>query len=807
MGLDALLASQPLDAQLRGGFQVALPTADQQVAAMLQPTTGVDPFTGRGPLLEADDAEAFKAIDKLWRRQDALARSRWAQDVHWTSIKHGYQFSRLYKVQDTDVYQQSFPPGRLSRAAVPNKQADLCQKLVDTLLVDAAKPDPQPETDDEAANAAAEMAKEFLEQDGGEQGTNDRVLFARAVEGATTKASTFIHLWVDPVGGGSVPKQVKAHPLATDPENPLDAVDEMGMPLYTTDYVLRYVTAGDEMAPPQFTDNPSEADRVWLPKIRADVLDRRHVRFYPETAQPTDARKALVVWYTSVAEAKIRWPETVGQMDDTQIASLCDWQPQNAATLIPPVLRTRWRQGSSADVSEVKDERLLFFYTLYHAPTREYPEGAVIVVNGANGGTILDRDTLSAVVEVPSGDEQDKTVTDLRTLDLPIVPLTLVQDTDDGDPTGVAVMARIGGAGEAGATLATSLLEQIDKILHPARFATATSPLTEDDVEESRGTGKFATILTRDDAPVYEQAPSLPSNTLDVVDWNYAQMDSAIGLNKPAQGSDDAQEVSGVARRIAVNQALVAVSRMQVAVNVAQERFWRIKLQLAMKWFTVPQLLRFVGVDGAAKQEWFTGKDFARIGSVTVASGTGTLLPPTEKVNFALQLRDAGLVDPDEASDIARPAFARQLGVPENPHVQRIERQVASWLEGAPEGWVEEAQAYAQAVAMHAEVAQQATMLGQPIPPEPTAPWTPFEALPCDAEPPIAAIRKRRLSHLMATVAFSSKPKEWRDVVVMAYEQAVNAVRAAAAPQQMAQTQNAQALDQGADAAMGAVAA
>lgn len=777
------------------------------MAAALTPERAVDPFTGKGALLEVPPTEAFKTVDRLWRRQESLAKSRFAQDVHWTSIKHGYQFSRLYKVQDVDVYQQSFPPGRLSKAAVPNKQADLCQKLVDTLLVDAAKPDPQPETDDESAQAAADLAKEFLEQDGGEQGTNDRVLFARAVEGATTKASNFLHLWVDPVGGGSVPKQVKAHPLATDPANPLDAVDDMGMPMPTTDYVLRYVTAGDEMTPPQFTENPSEAERVWLPKIRADVLDRRHVRFYPETVQPTEARKAIVVWYTTVAEARVRWAETVGQMTDEQVAALCEWQPQNAATLIPPVLRTRWRQGTSSDTSEVRDERILFYYTLYHAPTKEYPEGAVVEVSGANGGTLLGRETLSAIVEVPTGTRQDQVVTDLRTLDIPIVPVTLVQDVDEGDPTGVAVMARIGGAGEAGATLATSLLEQIDKVLHPARFATATSPLTEDDIEESRGSGKFATILTREDAPVYEEPPALPNNTLDVVEWNYAQMDSAIGLNKPAQGSDDSKEVSGVARRIAVNQSLVAVSRMQHAVNVAWERFWRIKLQLAMKWYTVPQLLRFVGVDGAAKQEWFTGKDFARIGQVTVAAGTGTLLPPTEKVNFALQLRDAGLMDQDEAGDIARPAFARQLGVPENPHVQRIERQVSSWLEGPPEGWVEQVQQYQMAVQEHAMLAQQATQMGQPIPPEPQAPWTPFATLPMDAEPAIAAIRKRRLANLMAKVAFTAQPKEWQQVVMQAYEQAVQAVQAASAPQNAAQTQNTQVLEAGAEQATAAVAA
>src|SRR5690606_33759017 len=121
-----------------------------------------------------------------------------------------------------------------------------------------------------------------------------------------------------------------------------------------------------------------------------------------------------------------------------------------------------------------------------------------------------------------------------------------------------------------------------------------------------------------------------------------------------------------------------------------------------MKYFSVPQLIRYVGEDGAAKQEWFTGNNFARVGNITIASGSGTMLPPLEKVNLAVQLQGAQLMDPDEASDVARPAFAKQLGVSENVHVQRIERQVSSWLEGPPEGWEAQQQAFVMAAQQHA---------------------------------------------------------------------------------------------------------
>ncbi len=771
-GLDQFLANQPPSPSVTGGVGES-PSGIDQLKALL-PGLAEDEREpqGLGPLMEADGPEAFKTIDEMVRRQEPLARSRLAQDAHYTYVKLGFPFSSLEKEQDQDVYRQSFPPGYAMRqAAVPNKAADLVNKLTETLLVDAAQPDPQPETDDESAVQAAKLASEFLQQDGGEAGTDDRSLFWSQVERATTCSSSFLWPWVDETGGGTIAKQVKAHPQATDPANPLDAVDPMtGQPLPTTDYVLRYVTPDG-----QFTDNPSEAERVWVPRIRVNRLGREHVRFFPETKDLHDAEAVVCIFYTTVGEAKRRWPD-VAQMSDAQIGALCDWNPPRPSALLPASLRARWRAASNDSDKTVNDERILFFYAYLRRSDPTYSDGAQVFVSGANGGVVLHRDTLVAEVEVPSETKQDVTVTDRRDMDIPLIQIRLLQDPDGGDPMGKPVMARIAAAGEAGARIASSLLSQIDKILHPARFVTATSPLSDDDIEESRAGGRLAVVTSQNDFPKYEEPPDLPSNTLDVVDWNYTQMDSAIGLNKPAQGSDDSAEVSGVARRIAVQQSLVSVSRMQHGVNVAWERYWRIKLQLVMRYFGVPQLLRYVGVDGAAKQEWFKGADFARVTGVTVKPGSGTLLPPNEKVNYAIQLRDAGLVDPDTATDIATPGFMKVLGVPDNPHLQRIERQVSSWLEGPPEGWVETFDAN-QMMAQQVEAeAMQAQTMGIPaqmpaIPPQ----WTPFATLPMDADPAIAALRKRRLATLMASVKFSAQPEQWQSVVIQAYNEAAMA--------------------------------
>ena len=69
----------------------------------------------------------------------------------------------------------------------------------------------------------------------------------------------------------------------------------------------------------------------------------------------------------------------------------------------------------------------------------------------------------------------------------------------------------------------------------------------------------------------------------------------------------------------------------------------------------------------------------------------------------------------------------------------------------------------------------------------PTPPWTPFAALPMDTEPDIAKIRKRRLVRLMASVRFTSQPKEWQAVAVQAYTEARQAMAAAAQAQAQAQ--------------------
>ena len=824
-GEQAYLASQPISDAVRGGTQTGFDgttggpnterPADRQALSEA-------PIEGKGKLLAASDEEAFKAVHNLVLRQELLARSRLQQDRHWTYVRRGYPWSYLEKQQDQDIYVQAFPPGvdTLRPAAVPNKAADLCNKYVETLMVDPPRPSPKATSDSEVAERATEMAYQFLTQDAQESGTDDNALFWYSTDAATVRASAFHHYWVDPQAGGSTPAQIKAHPKAVDPSNPLEYVNPAtGMPEPTTDYVLRYVTEpSDEHPQGEFTDDPSQAARQWLPKIKVDMWGREHIRIFPEDKDIANCDQVVGLYYCTLSEAKRRWA-SVRDLDANHQAELLDWTPPRFLVLLPPALRARWKLGTGDEMKQggSNDQRMMFWYVWYQKPCPDYPEGAMMYVTGAYGGFVLGRETLTAQIDMPTGG------TDIRTLDIPVVQNRLIQDPDDRDPTGRPLIERFGAASEARATLFMSYLEAMDLTLHPAMFVPATSPLQAHDIQESRSLGKPVAVLSRDDYPHYEDRPPIPGDILNVLQWDDIQMDSSASLNKPAQGAADQQEVSGVARNIAVRQALVAMSRSQQALNAAYARHWRLKCQLAMKYFTVPQMIRYVGDDGAYKQEWWTGKDFAHIEDVSVQAGTGTMMPPQEKVNYAATLQHLGFIGADEASDAARPAFSESLGLDVDPQQQRVERQVSSWLEGPPKGngpgtdWVSQFKKYQQAQQQYQQMQQQAQMqfqqaqaqfqqmqqqaqqMGQPmtaqppqppqLPPAPVAPWTPFGALPMDDEPEIANVRKRRLRRLMATTSFSAQPVEWQGMVVNEYRRMRQALALASQAAQQAQIQ------------------
>lgn len=791
--------SGPLTDTPRGGSEFGFdgsntpaPKGEKQTDPFTGTALAEQDFAGLGSWLEDPDAAVFQTANNLVLRQELLAINRLSQDVHFTRIKLGFPFSILEKDPNRDTYKSSLPVGTksLSIQAVPNQAWDLVNKATEAVLSDPPQLDPSPLDDSEQAHAAAEMAERFLTEDAGENGTNDTQLLFDAVDKALVCATSYVELFTDPVGGGYVPLQVLAHPTAASPDNPLIGAD--GMP--TPNPILRYVTAPTGG---QFTDQPSQAAPQWQPKIRANLWGREHWRIFPETTTVTHAEKAIGLLYCTLAEAKRRWP-SVAQMPQDELEALLGWQPVRFLVLLPSFERARWRVNIGADneKSGSGDERLMFYYRVLQKASPDHKKGAEVCVTGAFGGRILDRKLLAATVQVP-GKEGGPDVEETRCMDLPLVQFTPRADPDDRDPTGRCYIEMFCGATEMNATLATGFLQALNQWLNPDSYVFGTSTVQGYQRAESRATGDAIPIAMKDDMPQWGQQPPIPPTFFTALEWNDQAIRSIGSLPKPITGQDTSKEVSGKARQIAVQQGMVGLSRMGHPTNSAYERFGRLKVQMAMRDFSTPQTLRYVGEDGSWQESQWKGTDFALVGSVGIQAGTGTMLPPEQKIQFLSNLKNDGMLPPDDAADAARPTFAQRLGLPDDPHEQYVERCVAAWLKGPPQGWDQLWQQYTVAVQQEQAAYTQAVgpmqAAGQPVPPfspKTPMPYTPFVPHPNDSEPPIAQRWMKRLSRVQSTVKYDTmktKSPQWVSLLDQRYSQAVQVMQAVAAAQAAAQ--------------------
>lgn len=779
-----------------------LPMGDEEVEdEMAQEPNGADElaepepvveeaseFAGLGPWLEDDDQTVFKTAHELVMRQEPMAISHLAVDTHFARVKQGYGlYSTLTKDEGKSTYRAELAAGMnaLTLQAVPNRAWDLCNKATETVLVDFAQPNVTPMNDSEAARAAAKLAQRFLDQNGGEAGTNDVRLFFDAMDRGLVCASSYIEKWVDPVGGGYVPLQILAHPEATDVSNPLVGPD--GMP--TTDPVLRFVTAPEGG---QFTDDPEQAAPQWQPKIRSSLWGREHIRVFPEDKPVDDAEKVILLGYCTLAEGKRRFSE-MAEMSQDELNALLDWTPPRYLVLLPAYQRARWQVSGGPDKEKqgASDERIFFYYRIYAKASPKNIRGADVVVSGAEGGTVLHRGLLATTVEVDSDDGKGSKK-EIRCMDIPVTQVTPRADPDGRDPSGLSYLWLFAGAVEFDSALMTSFLEMVNLWVHPDSYMPSTSVVQDHQIVESRMTGVPIPILRPEDKPVFGNQPVLPNAFWQSIEHNASSIESIASLNKPVTGSDRQQEVSGKARQIAVQQAMVGLSRMQHPVNNARARDARITIQLAMRDFKTPQIVSYVGLDGAWQTDDWTGVDFALVGGVQIKAGTGTMIAPEAKVNYLGNLQGAGLLSNEEARDAARPAYASALGLSDSPHLQYVERCVSAWLEGPPEGWVEQWQAHKQALEQFkadtepmmqqaqmqaAQAAEQGIAL-PPLPPPPkppTGPWTPFQSRPNDNEMGIAQIWARKLSAVISSVKYAAMPPEWREPLDAKYQQAVQA--------------------------------
>lgn len=751
------------------------------------PTTGDEPVAPTGPktLETADDTTTFRTIDMLVRSQDRLAINRWAIDTYHTWVDAGIPFGVLDKEPNQNLWIAKLPPGMTSErgAAIPNKANDLNNKVSEQLLADPPRPNPDSKTNGEKQDEASELAAQFLKLSGGEFGSHDVDNLRWALRTALVRCSGFLHVDIDVDGGGYQPYQVLAHPKAQDPNNPLVAMlpdPNTGQPIpeTTASPVLRYVSAQG-----QFVQSPAEADRVWLPDFDIQRLRREQIRTFPPTATVDDAKAVIILGWCTLAEAREYW-DSVATMDMTQLTNLASWRPPLSERIVPFTFRGGIADGQTGpslpDVGNLSPllQRRMFFYRLYVNPDQqEYPNGLVIDVTGQKGGLILNRETLD--YQIPTSNGQ----MDTRCREIPIVQLTPVQDTEGNDPFGWPFINRFAGSTEATATLYSSYLDALERMINPHVFIPSTTPI--DDVDWA-DRSKPVLINPGDQMPVFEQIPPLP-DIVGVTQDMRQQQDTASGLTATAQGLDSENAVSGTAKNLTIKQAQVALSGILQQVRNAFTKLWRIKVQYAQAKFSTPQLLQYSGDEGSSEPKWFRGEDLAGVDTIGIEIGTGTMQTPTDKANSLAFIQSQGWLTPDQVADVALAALARDIGLPPDPITQAIDRAVSLWLDGPSPIWMQQMQAYQQSVQQAQTTYQQQAALAQrmggmaPVPPQapppPQPPVNPFQPKPNDTEPTVAMKWMKRLSRLMLDPAYDAQPPEWQDLVNQKYMVAVQALQ------------------------------
>lgn len=745
----------------------------------------------------------FKTVEALVRSQDRMTRNDWAVDTHFSRIRSGVPFSRLEKISNQSIWVAKLPNGMNaeSSAAVPNKADDLCNKVEDTLMADPAKPDPMPHVSDESITQAAKLASEFLQQDGGESGTNDIETYRWALNNAFTRASSYPHYIVDRNGGGYQPTQKLAHPKATDPANPLVAMIEVPSPdgispptqveERSPNPILRYVSApSPEFPEGQFVESADQADKTWLPKIVIERLRREQVRCFPPTADVDDAAAVILVRWCTLSQARSFWPETVGAMDMTQLSALASWKPAQSDLIIPYAFRGSQEGMTGPSLDEVGSfspvlQRRMFSYRLYVASSPDYPQGYQLDISGANSGTVLDERTMDYTVTLPTS---GKTT---RCKDIPLVQIRPMQDVDGGNPKGWPFISRFAGASEAEATLYSAFMDVCDNMLHPHVFIRSTAS-----VDDSDWFDRSVPILLNpgDAEPTYEQFPPLPP-ILPLIENLDTKQDTISGLTGTAQGLDSSNAVSGVAKNLTIRQALISLSGFQQNLHSGLTRGWRIKCQLAQAEFSTPQLMEFAGSAGSQQPTWWTGEDFAGVDRIGIQPGTGSMMTPEGKAQYVAFLQGQGWLQPDAAAAVALPGIKMDLGLPDDPYEASIEREVGVWLQGPSPEWTQAAQQQQQVVqqaqsAYSQEVSAAGQIAGMPMPqftPPQLPPLpNPFQPRPNDGEPAKAQIVMKRLSKLFEDPQFAKFDPAWQALPTAVYQAASQVMQAIAAAQQAA---------------------
>jgi hypothetical protein len=687
---------------------------------------------------EQDDQKVHRAVLRHWTSQEeGLSRvlceveqaERWREGERWVYIRPGAE-DREYEVWR--------PPGVDRLPPMPDKIDELVRRLVAQMTVDAPKLKATPATGEEADQQAAAMASRLLEVEGGEAGWNIPAVLSQALDRAMTQKSAFAHVTVDPKSRQE-PVTVLCHPAVQVFTTPEQVVLDPATGIPTADVVRKYLNADGSLTEQETATTVSR----WVPELRIDVLGTRNVRFLPEWCEGlSDADGVLIADYKPIGWLKRVYPDTVGQMDAAQLRKLVGWEPEGMTPddLLPAFARDPKEVGTQLDPSEVPDDAVALVLWAYYRQSPVYPKGAVVCIGGDKA--VLHRGTLERDIERPDG------TTVKEVAEPPVSHLLCLRDTIGGSPYGVALVTKLGPWNELMAQQWTAVTDWLDRFNHPLTFIPLGSTVQPGQIQARNGD---PILVNPDGAPVVEAVPPIPPVITEWYDRAVAGMDSTAIIQSVGQGLAPASVNSGRQAEVIIQQAMVGLASMRRHAVDFLSRLGRILLQQCRATMTVPQTLQYVGDDASYRVDEWRGADLYGATDVIVEPGSLTMLDEQTKRQMLMADMQMGLVDPAQAKEIIAGHLSSTLGLEDDPVRLRIKRQIDACLnDGAP-----------------------------------------FDALPVDEVPAIAAQRFRALSQAMMTTKYRTLQQK-SPQAAQAFDAEWNRMRMASGTMTLAEQQQAQ---------------
>lgn len=741
-------------------------------------TPAVSEFPGLGPLLEQTDPAAIvdAIVQEVQNQAPARKRRRTENEAARLWAK-GVRGARVRQSEDRNNVELVIPLGALDAPPVMGRTKELLEKYVSHLLSDPAIPDAQPASDTDQDRDAAEFVTRLLTVEGAESGYNNAGVMRRAAKKSCVFKSAFIYQCVDPMGGGWRAKQVQAHPDATMAADAL-MDPATNQPADPSKLVKRFVRGDGTLS-----QKSSDASRQWLPKLKPEVLTSENVVLLPETATGiNDADGMIIIRFTSLGKLKGSFAKAMEGLSDTAIREMADWKPEEARRAAPGVVKgTTIIEGPDGALA---DSTLICTLTLYYTSHGPYPKGAYIVVAGPN--VVLHKQTWSGMVEQPDGSLEEEC------LELPAAQIRLLDDEVDDDHMGRALINEIAPGDDVRGEIELAWREHLDKVLSPNTYLPMGSIIQPEEVEARDGRVLY---FNPQGTPVLEEVADFPADGKEFYDRATRAQDSAIMLEETAQAANVSSVTSGVQVQAIAGLANQNIASSRANLGDAQQRLWRISAQLIRVFYTIPLQMKYESEDGSYKQREWTRADLGSTRDISIAAGSFTQQSPQQKQAQLDQRLQMGAIDVDEHERLSANNLKASIGYQDNPHRQRVRRQISAWREGPPKDAAQQQKQFQRAVAQYQAATQapappapgQPPQSAPPSPPPvpPVDPLDPFgDIRPVDDEQDVAVIRHKELRREMAGGVYVKWPTWWSAYFSKAYDRAKKAAGVATLAEQ-----------------------